>query len=110
MKAETIKTWDIRDIERMDSRNGGHFFDAGAMRFFKSRTSEAGIELDDKIYFVTSERFDSSTPRYYSVRYYDQSANNTDRCKIETLGEFQQYATSKQAWSAIYKITGNPWK
>jgi len=70
------------------------------MRFFGSRVSQCAAELPDHAgwLFVTSEQRDHNSPRLYTVR----------KCapdgKVGTVGDFQQYATSAQAWRAIAKI------
>ena len=91
---------DFRDIVRANGySNQHHFFDAGATRFFNSRYPQTGIVKDNKAYFVTSEQFDYKSPRLYTVR-----VCNMETGIVDTIGEFQQYQTSKQAQAAIKKI------
>ena|SRR3990167_2108062 len=82
----------IQEIERANENRGHHFFKPAAKRFFRSRIGET---VYGGRYFVTSEQFDYSSPRLYTVR----MAN--DDGSIETIGEFQAYRTSSQARAAI---------
>lgn len=78
------------EIERINERHGGHWFEAGSMRFFNSRVAEVGYKATSgrRVYFVSSERFDASTPRRYSVRVMDLETGD-----VSTVGVFQQYAS-----------------
>ena len=78
------------DIERVYS---GHFFDADTKRFFRSRIGET---VYGGRYFITSEQFDSRSPRLYTVREVSADGQN-----ITTVGDFQQHATRAQALAAI---------
>ena len=78
---------------------GSHFFDADTMRFFKSRILDGVTIHDGRAYFVTSERFDAGTPRRYSARYMVAGAHFFE------VGEFQEYATARQARQAIAEVT-----
>lgn len=82
--AYTINEMKIRSMQ-MDH----HFFDPDSMRFFDSRICTGA---DDNGLFVTSERFDRTSPRLYTIRrfIYETGA-------VETVGEFQQYATLAEA-------------
>lgn len=94
---------DFRDIVRANGYGSQHhFFDAGATRFFKSRYPQTGIVKDNKAYFVTSEQFDYNSPRLYTVRVCDMETGIVD-----TIGEFQQYQTSKQAQATIKDIANS---
>jgi hypothetical protein len=89
---------DIYEVKRSNIQHGFHFFDAGAMRFFNSRISGHAIKCGSRAYFVTSEKFDHKSKRFYSVRECDLTNG-----KINTLGDFQEFSTSKQAWNFITK-------
>ena len=82
----------IREIERANQDRGHHFFEPTAKRFFRSRV---GKTVYGGRYFVTSEQFDYSSPRLYTVR----MAN--DDGSIETIGDFQAFRTASQARAAI---------
>jgi len=73
---------------------GHHFFDASAMRFFDSRV-ESWHPVTGGALFVTSEQFDSKSPRLFTVR------RILDSGKVESVSEFQEYATLADAQSAI---------
>ena len=72
----------VEDIKRY---HRGHWFSSGAMRFFRSRVGENVYQGPGGIFFVSSEQFDDSTPRRYTVRRYDPTADN-----IGTIGEFNK--------------------
>lgn len=81
------------DIERTADELGSHFFSPGAMRCFKSHLLNIFRALNDdgtRRLFVTSERFDSETPREYRVRLY----HVTHRFEVDTL---EVFATRAQA-------------
>ncbi len=89
---------EIVDISYIKNRHYGHFFDKSACRFFASRLSRDAYLSDDgkQAYFVTSEQFTGSDghaqPRRYTVR-----KLNHDTGSIDTVGEFQQYASNNGA-------------
>ncbi len=61
------------DIRRTADELGSHFFSPDTMRFFNSRLLNIFRPLDEtgaRGLFVTSDRFDSDTPREYRVRLY----------------------------------------
>ena len=61
------------DIRRTADEMGSPFFSPQTMRFFNSRLLNIFRPLDDdgtSGLFVTSDRFDSDTPREYRVREY----------------------------------------
>lgn len=90
---------DFRDIVRANGYSSQHhFFDEDATRFFKSRYPQTGVVKDNKAYFVTSEQFDYNSPRLYTVRVCDMATGI-----IDSVGEFQQYRTSAQAYASIKK-------
>jgi hypothetical protein len=97
---------DIYEIKRLNSQKGQHFFDAGALRFFNSRISNDAVKIGNKAYFVTSEQFrpfnGPAHKRMYSVRVIDLQTGN-----IDTVGEFQQYASSQSAWKIIKILAKN---
>jgi len=74
-------------------RTTGHWFDPGTMRFFSSRVGQTGWEGPGGTYFVSSEQFDSTSPRLYTVRRQKSGGD------IDTVGEFQGY-TSRAAADA----------
>jgi hypothetical protein len=71
------------------------WFSKDAMRFFKSRV---GDKLYGRHYFISSE-----VPPHYDKRSYTIRKVGRDN-KIHTVGSLGQYATKKQAESAIYQM------
>ena len=82
-----------------EKHGSGHYFEPSTMRFFDSRVLERVIhDGAGKVYFVTSERFDSRSPRLYSVRSMNSEGS------IDTVGKFQEYGTAKQAQGVIKRL------
>lgn len=71
----------IRDQYRRSS-GGGHWFDPGAMRFFRTRLAQSAYVGPGGIFFVSSECPPDGT-RGYSVRQFDPL-----RGAIDTVGDF----------------------
>ena len=86
-------------IKAKAEQAGNHFFDKGTMRFFNSHILPTVYKHDGKYRFITSEQFDDNAPRLYTIREWDPSV---EFC-IDTVGEFQQYATRREAIADIYK-------
>ena len=90
----------IEDVKRINKEKDRHFFDRDTMRFFKSKIEKDQLRfgqlIDDK-YFVTSEQYDESSPRLFTVRRF-----NPKEGSINTVGEFQEFkrkATARDfAW------------
>ena len=64
----------IEDIKRRNADTGHHFFDAGANRFFRSRTSDTVYQGSGGVFIVTSEQFEISgrrDARAYTPRKFD---------------------------------------
>ena len=91
--------YDLALIKTANQQHGGHFFSAGALRFFRSRVSEKVHQGPGGVYFVTSEQFDARSPRRYTVRRFDPGSRG-----IDTVGKFQQHATSRQAHAAAARL------
>ena len=91
---------DIAQVKRLNQEKGKFFFTKGATSFFQSRYPTMALREGDKAYFVTSEQFISSQgerePRLYTIRLCDMKTGD-----IDTVGEFQQYQNSSQAYKAI---------
>lgn len=106
--------FDIDDIKRLNTQAGLHFFDKSTLRFFNSRigrnvygvwfgSSATNARRNGGQYFTTSERNDMGEyPRCYTVRRF-----NPDDNTIDTIGEFQQYKTSKQANDAAQRYASH---
>ena len=82
----------IQEIERANENHGHHFFEPSSKRFFRSRIGET---VYGGRYFITSEQFDYTSPRLYTVRM------ARDDGSIETIGDFQAFRTASQARAAI---------
>ena len=76
----------IDEIKKSHEAQGGHFFDPDWMRVYNSRI---GRTVYKGKYFITSEQF-KVEPRRYTVK---KCVNG----EIETVGEFQQFATRREA-------------
>lgn len=86
----------IAEIEaRYQPGEGRHWFDRDTQRFFRCRLAECGYEAaDGSVYFVSSEQnhgMGGPYKRLYTVRVLRGSG------KIDTVGEFQQFATASTA-------------
>lgn len=97
---ETMTTISIEQIKQLNVAKGFHFFSPDTMRFFHSRTAQSAIVVNHIAYFVTSEQHDNE-PRRYTIR-----KANLETGDVSTVGEFQQYATHKQAQNILDKMTG----
>lgn len=83
----------IQEIKQRNIEVGQHFFDEEAMRFFDSRI----YKTTHGFHFTTSERGPSGVRRY-SVRVIDWTTGH-----IETVGNFQQFATLREAYKFASK-------
>ena len=82
----------LAQIKQANKAAGFHFFSDRTMRFFGSRASRT---IYNGCLFVTSEQnIRDGQPRLYTIRRAMPDGS------IETVGEFQQYATRKQAHAA----------
>lgn len=65
-----MRTIDTDWVKHIVRNSGSHFFDAATMRFFNSRVSQKAYEnkTTGDMYFVTSESYDMSSPRLFTVR------------------------------------------
>ena len=91
---------DIQKLIDFVKSTGSHFFDRETMRFFKSRVLDKVFDGGNVWYFVTSERGPLETSkRKYTVRQVDKVSGN-----VETVGEFREYSTSRQAFNRIGEL------
>ena len=93
-KGKTVYTT-IEQIINTNKEKGFHFFSKETLAFWRGRV-HAGVI--GGCYFVTSERDFSDTQRLYTIR-----KANTDGT-IDTVGDFQAYATLAQAKRAMRKL------
>ena len=93
----TYKT--IDEIKQANEDAGRFWFSPGALRFFNSHIHSP---VFGGRYFVSSERFDETYPKLFTVH------RINDEGHIETIGEFQQYETLDDAQAAaILEAEGN---
>jgi hypothetical protein len=86
----------INEIRIEAKRAGSHFFDADTMRFFGSRVLPT---VYGGRYFITSEQDHyGNGAKAYTVRI------ALDKGNIDTVGDFQAYATRAQAVRAIKQL------
>lgn len=91
-----------QSIDAIKSANrdaGMHFFEASTLRFFRSRI---GRTVYRGKYFVTSEQFVDSRGVAHARRFTIRVAGPDG--DINTVGEFQAYATSADAIRAIKSL------
>jgi hypothetical protein len=82
------------DVQRAHERKGGHWFDPGSMRFFKSRVGSEVYYIGGRYFFTSSEKGPDDVRRY-SVR------EATAEGDVKTVGKFQGYSTAAAAVRAI---------
>lgn len=99
-----IRTAD--DVRRAADRLGSHYFSPDTMRCFNSRLLNVFRALDtdgSRGMFVTSERFDDTTPREYRVRLYRFTPGATAHTfEVDTVGTF---ANRSQAETFVRNYT-----
>ena len=95
MGTTTAVYFTIQQIKDANKAIGHHWFDAGTLRFFNSRVS--GPVIGNM--FVSSEKGPDEIRRY-TIR---ECTNGV----INTVGEFQAYATKAQALRALRTIAAN---
>jgi hypothetical protein len=96
------------DIKRANADAGQHWFEPGALRFFRSRIGDTVYPAPAQrvTYFVSSEQFVGSrgdaAPRKYSIRkvywggWYPDGREHV-RGDVDTAGEFQAYDSGSTA-------------
>ena len=99
MKTETKPTEfnNVNEVRSFNKSIGHHWFDSSSMRFFNSRINGAD-KLINKRFFISSEQFDASSPRLYTIRLVLPNG------EVGTYGEFQAYKTRKEAIKAAHSI------
>tara|TARA_R110000868_G_scaffold11921_1_gene57939 strand:- start:676 stop:1020 length:345 start_codon:yes stop_codon:yes gene_type:complete len=92
----------LDQIKRAAKAAGSHWFDAAALRYFSSRISNHVYSVPGGALFISSEQYrgygSPDGPRLYTVR------SCSFEGAIDTVGEFQQYETSKAAHAAALKL------
>lgn len=106
------------DLRRLNAERGGHWFEPSTMRFFRSRVGHLAYGDDEQrfAFFVSSEQFVSVSsghagPRSYSVRVMhltDGDGPRTMRGQVETVGDFEAYATRAAAERIARALAADP--
>lgn len=97
MGTTTIRVWHtVDEIKSANRVLGHHWFEADTMRFFRSRVLDGVI---GGRYFISSEQAPGAgSSRCYTIREASESGS------ISTVGEFQGYASARQARAAATKL------
>ncbi|HEY6021303.1 MAG TPA: hypothetical protein VIY48_15780 [Candidatus Paceibacterota bacterium] len=82
----------IEDVKEAHKAAGGHWFDKDSMKFFNSIVYPELIQHPEGAYFISSERFDSGSPRLFTVRFASFDGS------IATVGEFMGFGSKDNAW------------
>ena len=94
---------DLYDVKLANAQSGGHWFEPGTLRFFRSRLPQVAYQGPGGTYFVSSEQFRGSNgaraPRAYTVRRFHPETGDVD-----TVGEFQAYKHRSTADRAARKL------
>lgn len=85
----------MSEVKQRNRNHGHHWFDPSSMRFFRSR---AGDTVYGDKYFISSEQFDTQSPRLYSIRQVSLDG------RIDTVGEFQGYSSHSAAKRGIDRL------
>lgn len=88
----------VEAVRKANRTIGHHWFDPSSMRFFSSHINGAD-KLINKRFFISSEQFDSNSPRLYTIRVVLPNG------EVDTYGEFQAYKSRSEAIKAAHKIT-----
>ena len=89
----------LSKIKAFNGVHGGYWFSPSSTRFFHSRYPRFAYKAGGEAYFVTSEQFDYKSERLYTIRVCNLLTGG-----IETLGDFQQYSSGKEAIKAMMRI------
>ena len=93
----------IDEVKTKSQKNAPYFFDKDSMRFFNSRVLELAWQKNNEIYFITSEADSGRIQHKGSIRAFTVR-KLTVNGGIDTIGEFQGYATKREAQKAIMEI------
>ena len=117
-RTDNFQIHGVNDIIQVNRFKGSHFFDADAMRFFKSRVSDF-IAIDESrgmALFITSEKHDGlglsgrpvNEPRRYTLRYMlmtgKQAGSIYEIAPDIHTDPFQAFKTAAQAKRAAAKV------
>ena len=82
----------IKDLIKANDDAGYHWFDKGSMEFFDSIIYPELVQHPEGAYFLSSERFDSRSPRLFTVRFTRFTG------ETNTVGPFQGFTCQADAW------------
>lgn len=91
-----MEVFSITQLKKVCQMYGNHFFDEGAVRFFRSRFGE---NIYKGRYFITSEQREYNLQRLYTIRGFKivEGEHNQYAISIWTVGGFQQFKSYNQA-------------
>jgi hypothetical protein len=105
MKTAPTPTETLELFVEESLKQGSSFFSPETMEFFDSKVHGGFWELDQDIpfrgYFITSEQYDVTCERLFSVRFAESPIN------IDTVGDFQRFDTYEEAKAHILEIMRN---
>jgi hypothetical protein len=105
MKTAPREAASLHFFAKASLKQGSSFFAPETMKFFNSELHGGFWELDQDLphcgYFVTSEQYDENCERMFSVRFAKSPTN------IDTVGDFQRFATYEEAKAHILEIMRN---
>jgi hypothetical protein len=97
-----VKTWTIDLIVAKNTDKGLHYFDPGAMRFFKTRILPRVAHVGKRVFFVTSEQCEVGTfkgkRRYTVVEFVPKSG------RVEAFSGFQAFASKAEAYVVLTSL------
>lgn len=109
------ETVPISEVIRADETNHGHWFSTDTQRFFKSRWDAYAYKQKGFYFWVSSEKFNDSTPRKYTIRFACCNCMS-----IHDISGFQAFATKREAvarlkyvlktWNAPELVAYHHWK
>jgi len=96
----------ISEVIRADENNHGHWFEAGAKRFFRSRWDDYAYKQDGFYFWISSERMNAETPRRYTIRF-----ACCECMSIYDIDGFQAFGTKREAVNRLkYILARHPSK
>ena len=93
----------IGELKEVSREAGGHFFDRGSMKFFRSRVLPNLYVGPGGVYFVTSEQYSDTSRRAYTVRVF-----NPQDASVNTFGEFNELDRAEALALARHAAKSDP--
>ena len=88
-------TYTITEMKTAQKENGLHWFSKASMNFFNTKIETAAKDN----HFITSEYMENVSNKKYTIRRF-----KAEKFGVDTIGDFQQYATLKDAKQALKNI------